>query len=210
MFAKRGFLPAILICLVSLLISLIKFELKLTPKALAQYPTITGELTPTIEPPVVTLCKGNDVSKVTFNISGGVSKLYVVGVTYRNNVSISNITGVTGLSWTPRLRQCAAGNIAYVEIWTAYGSPSDGTIDINFSGASTAIVGSVTRYSGADPASPVENWTSANTLGVASTQCNTGSGNYNPAVLSLTASTANSNLYVMTNARTHVKIGRAS
>ena len=204
MFARRGFIPAVLICLISLLISLIKFELKSPDKVLAQYPTIPEDLTPTIEPPVVTICKGNDVTKVTCNISGGASKLYVVGVTYRNNVSVSNISGVAGLSWTKHLRQCAANNAAYLEIWTAYGSPSDGTINIRFSNTSTAIVGTVTRYSGADPASPVENWTSANTKGVASTQCNTGSGNSNPAILPITASTANSILYVMTNVRSKI------
>ena len=202
MFAKRGFLPAILICLISLLISLIKFELKLTPKVLAQYPSITEEPTPTTEIFPVVTCKGTSTDNINCNITGGVNKLYILGVTNRSNVNVSQITGVAGLTWTQRLRQCAANNVAYLEIWTAYGSPSDGTINIRFSNTSTAIVGTVTRYSGADPASPVENWTSANTKGIASTQCNTGSGNSNPAVLPVTASTANSLIYVMTNART--------
>jgi len=174
-------------------------------QAQAQYPTIpeiTSAPTPTpiIPTHIITqICKGTNVTQVVCPATGGTNRLYVVTAANRGTSTVSAVSGL-GLSWTKRRTQCSANSASRMDIWTAFGSPANGNVTINYGVSVSEVVGSVSGYSGADPANPVQNWAGSNTLGQNDTTCTGGVNNTN-SLLTLTSTTPNSVLFAATDAR---------
>lgn len=95
-------------------------------------------------------------------------QLYLAAVaTKPGGVSVRSVSGL-GLAWTLVKAQCAGRSQTRVEVWQALGSPSaSGAVSANLSAAATNAAIGVSRYSGADAATPLGQVVSANTRGVA-------------------------------------------
>ncbi|MHC4415259.1 MAG: right-handed parallel beta-helix repeat-containing protein [Planctomycetota bacterium] len=81
-------------------------------------------------------------------ISGGTDQTYVMCISVRSDAAVTNVTGGTGLSWTPwKVHQCGDGSETSAWIFTAQGSPGSAFTPSVFvdSGPASAVC---LRYSG--------------------------------------------------------------
>lgn len=99
-------------------------------------------------------------------IGGAPGSLYLVAVTTRNHVAVTNIAGL-GLTWTQVRLQCSGRNATGIEVWMAAGISSGGSVTVNLTQSVTAASIIVTRYSGVDVLSPIGTVVSSNSNGVA-------------------------------------------
>jgi len=140
----------------------------------------------------------NTASVVTPSVNGGTNQLYLVAVNNYLNVNVNSVTGL-GLTWSEIKAQCASANTTGIEIWKAFGSPSSGTVTVNFTSTTQAATVSVSRYSGADPANPVSGAIGENTVGL-NGACSGGTTNAN-LKLTLTSAQNNTTLYTASGVR---------
>jgi hypothetical protein len=145
------------------------------------------------------------VSAITVsNVTSGTDQLYVAAVAIygsANGISVSSITGGSGLTWTLQKRQCSRRlTRAYIEVWQAYGSPGASfNTDITLTG--TAVVSAaVSRYSGADSTTPTEGAAGSNTAGLNGV-CDALDEETANLSLSLTSSNNDSVLFVASHRR---------
>jgi hypothetical protein len=111
------------------------------------------------------------VSTISVNtVASGTDQLYIAAVAIygsASGISVSTITGGSGLTWTLQKSQCSRRLArAQVEVWQAFGSPGASfNTDITLTG--TAVVtAAVSRYSGADSTTPTEGAAGSNTAGL--------------------------------------------
>lgn len=178
----------------------------ITPTA-TQIPTATPSptLIPTsipsgsiehIETLVTTGTNTNQVQSLV--VDGGSNRLYVASIANRGNKTVSSVTGL-GLTWTQQKKQCSGRSQQGLDIWTAYGNASTGSVTVSFATQTNAVVVAISSYSGVDPNNPVENPKGQNTLG-ANGVCSGGTDN-NGAQLMLQSIVDGSVLFAVTNSR---------
>jgi len=174
-----------------------------TPNAGYQFSGWSGDLTGSANPATITMNANKNVTATFTPIGGGQivfeeiqtggssssttvttstsltgvsGHLYLAAIAKKANVAVTSVSGL-GLSWTLVRAQCAGRNQTGVEVWMAQGTPSgSGTVTATLASAPGNAVIAVSRYSGVDPASPIGNIISGNTLG-ASGACSGGTDN---------------------------------
>jgi len=103
-------------------------------------------------------------------VSTSGSPAAVAGDLYLASVATKPFRGATsvdgmGLAWSPVASRCAGRSQTGVEVWMARGTPSAGAVTATLEAAVTSAAIAVSRYSGADAASPVGAVATANTNG---------------------------------------------
>jgi hypothetical protein len=137
-------------------------------------------------------------SVTTGTISGGTNQLYIVAVANRSNVGVSTVSGGS-LTWTERVDACGGRGQQGLALWTATGSPSSFTVTVTLGSSSNGVAVTVTRYSGADQTTPVEDVVYENTNG--ETGACSGGTDGSSASVTTGSTAANSTHYVATNTR---------
>jgi hypothetical protein len=133
----------------------------------------------------------------------GTDQLYILAVAiYASSVIVDQVEG-GGLTWNQLAGAIGCGGrIPQIrtELWWAFGSPG-GTFDVTVdTDGSCRLSLVVSRYSGADPVTPVENADHANTNGASSPSC--GGGSDNSLVLAdITSTIADSMMYIASHVR---------
>ena len=146
------------------------------------------------------------VSSIAVNsVAGGTDQLYIAAVAHYGDgsgVSVSSISGGSGLTWALQKTQCSERLTRMrVEVWQAFGSPGASfNVDVTLTGGTAVTTVAVSRYSGADSTTPTEGAAGANTGGQNGACPGTGTDDVN-ASLSLTSSQNDSVLYVATHPR---------
>ena len=129
------------------------------PALLMAQASITHEETVTGSSITTTVTTSGNVTAVS-------GDLYLASISTRRLRDVTSVSGL-GLSWSLVKSQCAGRGRTGVELWWAQGAPSgDGTVSATLSGSVSNAVIAVSRYSGVDPANPLGNSISGNTLGL--------------------------------------------
>jgi hypothetical protein len=145
---------------------------------------------------------GSDVgsSATTSNVSGGTNQLYVVAVSIKDyGGKTINVSG-GGLSWTEQKAQCSGRDTTNASVFTALASPgSPFAVTASITGTEGLSV-SVSRYSGVDTTTPIEDPVGHNTTSEDDTDCSSGTDDDSPQ-LTTGSTNANSVHFVATGVR---------
>jgi len=91
--------------------------------------------------------------------------LYLAAISSQPLGQVVDVQGM-GLQWTRVKAQCGGQGENGLELWTARGVPSPGTIAAVFAAPVARAALAVSRYSGADPVDPLGSVTATNTAGL--------------------------------------------
>lgn len=113
-------------------------------------------------------------------VQGGTNQLYVAAISMKSPEVVSSVSGL-GLTWTKKIQQCSGRDQVGTAIFTAFGSPASGTVEATIDAAPSSTVIGVSRYSGADSATPTEDVVGENTNGEGGA-CSGGTDNDTPSL----------------------------
>jgi hypothetical protein len=98
-------------------------------------------------------------------LGGTAQDLYVAAIASKSMRSVTSVSGL-GLSWSRVRAQCSGRSQTMVEIWSASGTPTVGTVTATWVSPADNAAIAVARYSGADVANPFGNVVSGNSNGL--------------------------------------------
>ncbi len=106
----------------------------------------------------------NGLVSTATSLAGGVDQLYVVATTSKKFKSVASLSGL-GLTWVKVIEQCSGRSQTGLSVWYAIGTTSGGQVTASFTSAPNNAAIVVSRYSGANPGTPIGNVVSGNSNG---------------------------------------------
>jgi hypothetical protein len=130
---------------------------------------LSGTGGPASPPTFSELQQGGSASSTTVTTSASVTgvtgDLYLAVVSAKAHRAVTSITGL-GLNWTRVVEQCAGRNQTGLEIWSAQGAATTGTVTATLASAPANAAIAVARYSGVSASTPVAPLVAGNSNGV--------------------------------------------
>jgi len=144
-----------------------------TTTTLAAPTTTVSTTTTTLFPPnvfyrgtVIGTASETDTVSTATAVPAVAGDLYLASVAVRDERPVADIQGL-GLAWTQLDYQCSARDQVSVAVWVGHGVPSGpGVVTATLVGPRHELIIGVTRYAGADGATPIGSVIAANTNGI--------------------------------------------